>query len=155
MRRLILLVAVPLLLDTAVVCALAIPTRTPPASAAGPEAVSQHPLPATPPGAKLYPVFFDWDQASLTPQATAVLRAAGRDAVNGQPARIALLSADGPLAPDAGPSHRIYSRALAQAREHEATAELLRDGVDASRIEVAGGVIDLTGPAPSRLALNQ
>ena len=98
MRRLLLLVPLPFLLDAVVA----------------------------------YLVFFDWDQAALSPHARATLAKAGQTVASGRPVRIRLAGEDDH---DVGPT---YVAALDQARLRGMTIELRRNGVSQDRIVQAG-----------------
>ncbi len=104
MRKLIFLVTLPFLVDAAVAYALA-----------QPRAAAQD-------FADTYPVFFDWDQAALSPQARAELAAARQAAAQGRPARVAVTGEQDALA---GPAYRA---ALAKARRHSVMAALQGGG---------------------------
>ncbi len=104
MRNLILLVTVPFVVDAMVAYVLAQPAA------------------ASSVLADTYPVFFDWDQASLTQQARAELAAARQAAAAGRPSRVAVAGAQDALA---GPA---YSAALARARRRSVMAELQQGG---------------------------
>jgi hypothetical protein len=132
MRRLILLVTLPLLLDGIVALALAgAPPARPDGIAAGRGA-----------GAA-YAVFFDWDQATLSPHARATLAAASRMARAGHDARLDMLAAE---EPNAGPA---YVAALGQARWASIAAALRQEGVEPGRLVHAGlGRAIILGPRP-------
>lgn len=109
MRRLLLLVTLPFLLDALVAYALA----------------------AEPDGGFGYAVFFDWDQAVLSTHARATLQAAGRAAEIGSAIRIRIAEAEGFARVGA------YGAALRQTRRRNLVAELRRDGVAPDRIAAA------------------
>ena len=117
MLRLLLLIAMPFVVDAAVAYALA---ATP----------DDRPVQAS-------MVFFDWDQPDLSPHARATVAQAGLAAAGGRVARIVLQAADGMGAATA------YGAALSQARWRNVMAELAQDGVSPDQV-VRSGLATLT-----------
>ncbi len=115
MRRVLLLVTLPFVVDAVVALALAGP-----------------PAPPRPTAVDAYAVFFDWDQAALSPHAHTTLAQASRVLADGRIARLALLGAE---QAGTGPS---YDAALARARWRSVAVELAHDGVAPSQVVQAG-----------------
>ena len=112
MLRLLLLIAMPFIVDAAVAYALA---ATP----------DDRPVQAS-------MVFFDWDQSDLSPHARATVAEAGSGASGGRIVRIVLQAADGMGGGTA------YSAALSQARWRSVMAELAQDGVSPGQVARSG-----------------
>lgn len=117
MRHLILLVAVPLLLDLGTLWALS----------SGPAAPAPHTgEPA---------IFFDWDGTALSPHARQTLAVVGHGEAG---ARIR-------IGGDPGASGGAYRLALARRRSDRVVGELLADGVAPGRIAVHADTVLVAG----------
>jgi outer membrane protein OmpA-like peptidoglycan-associated protein len=96
---------------------------------------------ATPPVAKSYLVFFDFDRSDLTPQAVAIV---GQAAHNAGPAKVTRLEVTGhtdTVGSDA------YNMRLSRRRAESVAAELEKDGIPAGEIAIfAKGKRDLLVP---------
>ncbi len=128
MRRLFLLMTLPLLFDACVAMCL---------GASGPT-----PIPPSQPDARRgYFVFFDWDDVQLSASGRLTLAAAASRGA----ARIEVL---GEMDHAAGPA---YTTALAMERARRVRSELLRDGLTPTDISVAGP--GLARSVPRRIEL--
>lgn len=85
------------------------------------------PEPAVP---QSYLVFFDWDQSALTPEALRIVRAA---AANARKGGVSLIHATG-HADRSGPDS--YNMGLSKRRAQSVLAELVRQGISESQVEV-------------------
>ena len=133
MKRVILMVALPLLFDAAVGCALALDAR---------------PGVTKPPHAQAHAatVFFYWDDSSLSPHARDVLAGVAHAQPSHAPARIMADSAADNL------QGATYTALLGQRRMNSIVAELQRDGVPAERITAQAGMREVIVDAPVQLA---
>ncbi|MBB5372906.1 OmpA family protein [Acidocella aromatica] len=95
-----------------------------PAAAAAPEAA---PAPAP---AKTYLVFFDWNKASLNPRATQIISQAASDS---KTQNVTTLNVSGYTDTSGTPQ---YNQGLSERRAKAVAAQLVRDGVPASEIEI-------------------
>ncbi len=112
MLRLLLLIAVPFVVDAAVAYALAATPEDRPVQASI--------------------VFFDWDQPDLSVHARAILADAGSAAASGHATQVVLLAADGMGRATA------YGAALSAARWRNLMQDLAQDGVSPSQIVRSG-----------------
>ena len=119
MQRLFLLVTMPLLFDAGLAMCLDGGSQRP-AAVPWAEAV------------RGYVVFFDWDQVELSAVGRRTVAAAAHESGQHRFARIKVLGA---IDQAAGPE---YAAALALERARRVRAELLRDGLTATDISVAG-----------------
>jgi len=120
--------------------------NTPPAA---PPPVQPVAAPATtaappPPAAQTYEVYFEFDRATLTPDARQVVREAAQNVAKGNATQIVATGHTDTVGTDS------YNIALSKRRAGAVRAELIRDGVSGSEITTSGvGETDLavqTGP---------
>ena len=93
------------------------------------------PAPAAAPApspAKTYLVFFDWDKASLTPKATAIIAQAASDS---KTQSTTTLNVSGYTDTSGAPA---YNQGLSERRAKAVAAQLVSDGVAATEIEIHG-----------------
>jgi OOP family OmpA-OmpF porin len=102
------------------------PPRSPSPSPVAPVAA---PAPAP---AKTYLVFFDWDKASLTPRATAIIAQAATDS---KTQSTTTLDVSGYTDTSGAPA---YNQGLSERRAKAVAAQLVTDGVAAAEIEIHG-----------------
>ena len=98
----------------------------PPAPAPAPAPMAA-PAPAP---AKTYLVFFDWDKYNLTPRATQIIAQAASDS---KTQNVTTLNVSGYTDTSGTPK---YNMGLSERRAKAAAAELVKDGVPASEIEI-------------------
>ncbi len=133
MKRVILMVALPLLFDAAVGCALALDAQ--PGVTKPPNSQAQ--------AAK---VFFYWDDSSISPHARDVLAGVA----HAQPGHAAAhIIVDGAADSLQGAT---YTALLSRRRVNSIVAELQRDGVPADRITAKPGTREVIFDAPVQLA---
>ena len=101
-------------------------TPPPPAPAPAPAPVAA-PAPAP---AKTYLVFFDWDKYNLTPRATQIVAQAASDS---KTQNVTMLDVSGYTDTSGTPQ---YNMGLSDRRAKAVSAELVKDGVPASEIEI-------------------
>jgi OOP family OmpA-OmpF porin len=112
-----------------------------------PPPASPEPLPVAAPApaaARSYLVFFDWDKATLTDRARAIVKEAADNSTRVQYTRIEV---NGYTDTSGTPK---YNKGLSERRGRAVAAELVRDGVPESAIEVQGfgetNLLVATGP---------
>lgn len=138
MRRLLLLVTLPFLVDVFVAYALA---RAQPVSVVR---VAGLAIPVPCPGGYAQPVFFDWDQPGLSEHARARLASAIASAGRTGGVTLSIEATDS----NTGDA---YEAALRRARLDNITAALVQDGVEEARIvRETGGLLRVLPPVLSR-----
>jgi outer membrane protein OmpA-like peptidoglycan-associated protein len=102
------------------------------------------PPPPAPPPTPIFEVYFEFDRATLTPDARQVVQQAAQNAQQGNATHIVATGHTDTVGTDS------YNLALSKRRAAAVRAELIRDGVTADEIATAGvGETDLavqTGP---------
>ncbi|MCH4023665.1 MAG: OmpA family protein [Acetobacter sp.] len=104
------------------------PPPPPPAPVAAPA-----PMPA-----RTYLVFFDWDKSSLTPRARQIVAEAAQASTHIQTTTIEVNGYTDNSAAHPGPRGEKYNMGLSVRRAESVKAELIRDGVPASVIDIHG-----------------
>ncbi|HVA15171.1 MAG TPA: OmpA family protein [Stellaceae bacterium] len=121
------------------------PPAPPPAPMATPAAAAvTPPPPAPPPAARPYEVYFEFDRATLTPDARQVVQQAAQNALQGNATSIVATGHTDTVGTDS------YNLVLSKHRASAVRAELIKDGVPGGEISTSGvGETDLavqTGP---------
>lgn len=94
------------------------------------------PPPAT--AARTYLVFFDFDKSALTPRAREIVREAAQASTRVQTTRIEVNGYTDNSAAHPGPRGQRYNMGLSVRRANSVKAELIRDGVPATAIDIHG-----------------
>ncbi|WP_130730106.1 OmpA family protein [Komagataeibacter xylinus] len=95
-------------------------------------------VPPAPVAARTYLVFFDWDGAALTPRARAIVAQAAQASAHVQTTRLEVNGYTDNSAAHPGPRGEKYNLGLSLHRADSVKAELIRDGVAASAIDIHG-----------------
>jgi iron complex outermembrane receptor protein len=112
-----------------------------PAPEAAPAAYVQPPVVAPAPAPKSYLVFFDFNKSDLTPQAVGIVDMAARNAGSAKVTQLTVTGHTDTVGSDA------YNMRLSRRRAESVAAELEKDGIASSEIEiVAKGKRDLLVP---------
>ncbi|QHI95320.1 OmpA family protein [Aristophania vespae] len=88
--------------------------------------------------ARTYLVFFDWDKANLTPRAREIVAQAAQASTHVQTTRIEVNGYTDNSAAHPGPRGQKYNMGLSLRRANSVKAELVRDGVPATAINIHG-----------------
>lgn len=88
--------------------------------------------------ARTYLVFFDWDKANLTPRAREIVAQAAQASTHVQTTRIEVNGYTDNSAAHPGPRGEKYNMGLSLRRANSVKAELVRDGVPATAIDIHG-----------------
>ncbi|ACI51426.1 OmpA/MotB domain protein [Gluconacetobacter diazotrophicus PA1 5] len=96
------------------------------------------PAAPAPTQSRTYLVFFDWDQAVLTDRARAIVATAAQASTRTQTTRIEVDGYTDNSAAHPGPRGARYNMALSVRRAQAVQAELIRDGVPGTAIDVHG-----------------
>lgn len=94
--------------------------------------------PPTPTVARTYLVFFDFDKSALTPRAREIVREAAQASTHVQTTRIEVNGYTDNSAAHPGPRGQRYNLGLSVRRANSVKAELIRDGVPATAIDIHG-----------------
>ncbi|MCE2576342.1 OmpA family protein [Komagataeibacter sp. FNDCR2] len=95
-------------------------------------------VPAAPVASRTYLVFFDWDGAALTGRAREIVTEAAQASTHVQTTRIEVNGYTDSSAAHPGPRGEKYNLGLSLRRADSVKAELIRDGVAASAIDIHG-----------------
>ena len=102
-----------------------------------PPVVAAPPAPAPAP-ARTYLVFFDWDHADLTGRAREIIAEAAQASTRVQTTRIEVNGYTDNSASHPGPRGERYNQGLSVRRADSVKAELIRDGVPSTAIDIHG-----------------
>jgi OmpA-OmpF porin, OOP family len=120
------------------------PAPPPPEPQAAAAVTAAPPPPAPPPAARPYEVYFEFDRATLTPDARDVVHQAAQNALQGNATSLVATGHTDTVGTDS------YNLALSKRRAAAVRAELIKDGVSGNEISTSGvGESDLavqTGP---------
>jgi outer membrane protein OmpA-like peptidoglycan-associated protein len=120
------------------------PPAPPPPEPQAAAAVTAAPPPPAPPAARPYEVYFEFDRATLTPDARDVVHQAAQNALQGNATSIVATGHTDTVGTDS------YNLALSKRRAAAVRTELIKDGVSGKEISTSGvGETDLavqTGP---------
>ncbi|MFT9295574.1 MAG: OmpA family protein [Acetobacter orientalis] len=105
----------------------------PPPAAPAPVVAAPAPLPA-----RSYLVFFDWDASALSARARQIVAEAAQASTHVQTTRIEVNGYTDNSAAHPGPRGEKYNLGLSNRRADSVKAELIRDGVPASAIDIHG-----------------
>ncbi len=103
-----------------------------------PPPVNAAPAVPAPMPARSYLVFFDWDSATMSQRGREIVAEAAQNATHVQVTRIEVDGYADNSAAHPGPRGRRYNQALSLRRARSVKAELIRDGVPVSTIDVDG-----------------
>ncbi|NVN35414.1 OmpA family protein [Komagataeibacter swingsii] len=95
-------------------------------------------IPPAPTAARTYLVFFDWDGAALTDRARAIVAEAAQASTHVRTTRIEVNGYTDNTSAHPGPRGEKYNLGLSLRRADSVKAELIRDGVPASGIDIHG-----------------
>ncbi|GAJ30650.1 OmpA family protein [Acidomonas methanolica] len=95
-------------------------------------------VPPAPAPARTYLVFFDWDKSNLTPRAREIVAQAAQASTHVQTTRIEVNGYTDNSAAHPGPRGERYNMGLSIRRAQSVKAELIRDGVPATVIDIHG-----------------
>ena len=95
-------------------------------------------VPPAPTAARTYLVFFDWDGAALTGRSREIVAQAAQASTHVQTTRIEVNGYTDNSAAHPGPRGEQYNMGLSMRRADSVKAELIRDGVPASGIDIHG-----------------
>ncbi|AZV39637.1 OmpA family protein [Komagataeibacter xylinus] len=95
-------------------------------------------VPPAPVAARTYLIFFDWDGAALTQRARAIVAQAAQASSHVQTTRLEVNGYTDNSAAHPGPRGEKYNLGLSLHRAESVKAELIRDGVAASAIDIHG-----------------
>ena len=107
----------------------------PPAPPPAPPTVVAPPQPSV---ARTYLVFFDFDKSALTPRAREIVREAAQASTRVQTTRIEVNGYTDNSSAHPGPRGQRYNMGLSIRRAKSVKAELIRDGVPATAIDIHG-----------------
>ncbi len=100
-----------------------------------PQPEAEAPAPAA---SRTYLVFFDWDSAALSDRARLIVAQAAQSSTSTQTTRLEVDGYTDTSAARPGPRGDAYNQALSIRRAQAVQAELVRDGVPASGIDIQG-----------------
>lgn len=103
-----------------------------------PEAAPSPPAAPAPEPARTYIVFFDWDRSDLTSRAREIVAQAAQASTHVQTTRLEVDGYTDNSAAHPGPRGQRYNLGLSVRRATSVKAELIRDGVMASTIDIHG-----------------
>lgn len=95
-------------------------------------------VPPAPAPARTYLVFFDWDKSNLTSRAREIVAQAAQASTHVQTTRIEVNGYTDNSAAHPGPRGQKYNMGLSIRRANSVKAELIRDGVPATAIDIHG-----------------